>query len=133
MKTVIFAVFAAMLTLTACTQEKVGFNTLESARAQVNENVTLVAQDFRAKNNMAEYDIYVRGDSTQSSECPQGDGWATIDFKSRSNGGKSTYKCSTVSVNLSCIEANEFKTKSYASEEGRCNRELPFPVVKIAK
>ncbi len=132
MKTMIFAVITALL-LSACGKDKVGFDTLEQARGQVNENVTLVAQDYRAKNNLASYDIYMRGDSTQSNECPQGDGWASIELKDRSSGQKISMKCSTVSINLSCLESTDFKTKAYASEEGRCNTLLPFPVRKIAK
>jgi hypothetical protein len=51
------------------------FGTVEDARAQAKENAVENAQAFRASANLAEYDIYPRGDS---SECPNGDGWASI-------------------------------------------------------
>lgn len=44
-------------------------------------------------------------------------------------------KCSTVSGNLGCLEASDFKTKSYASEDGTCQpaTKVPFPLPKITK
>jgi hypothetical protein len=122
------------LFIMSCSSDKVSFDTVEDARRQVRENVTLVAQTFRAENKLQEYDLYVRGDSTQSAECPQGDGWASVDFKNKE--GKLAdmkLKCSTVSLSISCMTSEDFKTKSYSSEEGRCNKDIPFPLPKLNK
>lgn len=115
-----------------CTKS-VSFDTVEDARRQVRENSTMIAQIFRSENKLAEYEIYARGDSTQSAECPQGDGWASIDLTDRKANLLIKLKCSTVSLGIGCMTDADFKSKRYAQEEGRCNREIPFPLPKIAK
>ena len=119
--------------LGACSQDKVSFATLEDARGQARENVTHVAQAYRAENKLTEYDLLVRGDSTQNSTCPQGDGWSSVDLTSKSTKETIKLKCSTVSLNLSCLVEADFKSKSYASDDGHCNKELPFPLPKLVK
>lgn len=121
------------LVLTSCTKNNVSFDTLEDARKQVRDNVTVIAQAFRAENKLTELDLYIRGDSTQSNECPQGDGWASIDLINRSTNQKISLKCSTVSMSLGCMEDKDFKSKAFASEDGRCNTNIPFPVRKLVK
>ena len=112
--------------------KKVGFDTVEQARTQARENAQLVAQNWRANNQMyAKFHLYMRGDSTISPKCPQGDGWATVDLRDDQGRTEKKLKCSTVSMSIGCLESNDFKTKSYASEDGRCNPDLPHPIKKI--
>jgi len=82
-----------------------------------------------------DWSIEGRGDSTQSPTCPQGDGWATMDFINPNMTTKASVKCSTVSGNIGCLEANDFKGKAYASEDGVCQatNKVPFPLPKIGK
>lgn len=118
----------------ACTPktEKVSFNTVEDARKQVRDNVSTLAQKFRADNKLTDYDLYVRGDSTQSAECPQGDGWASVDLQEKTTGKVIKLKCSTVSSGIGCMTAEDFKTKRYAQEEDHCSKDIPFPLPKVA-
>lgn len=126
-------IFLLALTLAACTK-KVSFETTEDARRQARENAQLVAVDWRRQNTLyADWELYVRGDSTIDAACPQGDGWASVDLKSKDGSKTVKLKCSTVSLSISCLEDSDFKTKAYANQDGRCNADIPHPLPKIAK
>lgn len=120
--------------LTSCGKEKVSFKTLEDARSQARENAEWNATNWRAKGH-SDFDIVSRGDSSQTPECPQGDGWASIDLIAPDKTKKILLKCSTVSGNIGCLEANDFKGKPYAQEDGKCQdiSKVPFPLPKIVK
>ena len=121
--------FFCIAILFGCNGEKVSFQTSEESRITARENAKELAQTYRATNDLADWSIYVRGDSTISTECPTGDGWASIDLRHK---GKSIpLKCSTVSAGIGCMTAKDFKSKSYASEDGSCRKDLPFPLPKI--
>lgn len=124
-----------LLAVCACTEtKKASFETVEDARRQARENATTIAIDWRRQiPSMADLEIYARGDSTISPECPQGDGWASIDLKSKDGQKLVKLKCSTVSLSISCLEEGDFKTKSYAQEDGKCNPDIPHPIPKLAK
>lgn len=127
---------AVVLALTACSQKKVGFDTLETARAQAKENAVWNAQRFRMTDPRFEgLDIISRGDSTQSPECPQGDGWASIDFYRKGDATLYKAKCSTVSAAVGCMTDSDFKGKVYAQEDGHCQavEKVPFPFRKIVE
>lgn len=121
-----------LLLLVGCGGKGYGFATVEDARAQAKENGVQNAQMYRAENKLADYNIFARGDSTIMPDCPNGDGWASIDLR-----GPSTIrlKCSTVSVALGCMPDEDFKTKPYAQEEGRCQplNKVPHPLPKLAR
>ena len=123
------------LSFLAC-QQDVSFDTLETARNQARENAVWNAQRFRMTDpRFAGLEIISRGDSTQSPECPQGDGWASIDFILRDKSGFLSTKCSTVSSAVGCMTSDDFKGKSYAQEENHCapNTKVPFPFRKIVE
>lgn len=122
--------------LSACSNPSVSFDTLETSRAQARDNAVWNAQRFRmADPRFAGLDIVSRGDSSQSPECPQGDGWASIDFVIKDKSGFIKAKCSTVSAAVGCMTSDDFKDKPYASEEGHCAplEKVPFPFRKIAE
>ncbi|MDD5028506.1 MAG: hypothetical protein PHH58_03235 [Rhodoferax sp.] len=112
MKFMLFAVVAMMgigimSGITACGKkdEPVSFATLEDARAQARANGEYNAQLYRAENpRFTDHKIVAHGDSTQSPECPQGDGWASNTIMSVNGKVVEKYKvkCSTVSASL-CI------------------------------
>ena len=124
--------------LSGCSKQEVSFSTLEDARAQAKSNGEYNAQLYRAENpRFTDHKIVSHGDSTQSPECPQGDGWATNTIMSVN--GKSVekfiVKCSTVSQALGCYLEADFAKKPFATEEGKCQstNKVPFPLPKLAK
>lgn len=130
----VIALFASVAV--ACGQApKVSFDSLEEAKGTARENSLWNAQKYRQENILFRgWDIISRGDSTQSNECPQGDGWATMDFVDP-NKQIVKVKCSTVSANTGCLEDSDFKTKPFSSDDGHCQdvQKVPYPLPKIAK
>ena len=119
-----------------CQEKEVGFDTLETARTQARENAKWNAQNLRQTDaRFKGFDIVTRGDSTQQPNCPQGDGWASVDFISTDKGTTIKAKCSTVSVAVGCMTDDDFKTKVYAQDDGHCQNtnKVPFPFRKIAE
>lgn len=127
----------AALTLTACGQKEVGFDTLETARKQAKDNAEFNAKAWRAQTPVhAQLSLISRGDSTQTPACPQGDGWASIDLVDPNKpSNKVALKCSTVSDSVGCRESNDFKASPFANEDGQCQAttKVPHPLPKIAK
>lgn len=136
MKLFLLAALAAVVALAGCGKD-VSFDTLETARKQAKENAEYNSKAWRAQTPAyAQLSIISRGDSSQTPECPQGDGWATIDLVDPSKpGSKISLKCSTVSDSVGCREANDFKASPFANEDGRCQvtTKVPHPLPKIAK
>lgn len=131
------AMLAAASLTSACGEKDVSFDTLELARATAKANAEYNAQSFRASSpTYANYALESQGDSTQTPNCPQGDGWASARLVNKDNPAqKVAIKCSTVSGSVGCLLAADFTTKPYASDDGRCQptTKVPFPLPKIAK
>lgn len=124
------------VSLPGCGVKDVSFDTLESARKQAKENAEFNGRKWRAETKIfADSNMISRGDSTQAPDCPQGDGWASIDIVNGNGQTQAKLKCSTVSDSVGCLEDKDFKTKSYANEDGHCAplNKVPFPLPKIAK
>ena len=124
---------AIALLLIGCS-EKQSFNTTELQRQVANENSLFNATVWRANSQTPDHAIIGRGDSTQTEDCPQGDGWASIDLMSTDRLQVLKLKCSTYSAGIGCVTAKDFKERPHlANQENRCNRDVPFPLPKIAK
>ena len=137
----------ATLTLAACGEKQPEmsvqdkqkfFNTLEDARALARDNALFNAEGYRSESpRLQGLKIVSHGDSTQSPECPQGDGWATVSFMGTKavDGSIEKYKavCSTVSASLGCYLEKDFQEKPFSKQNNRCDPSLPFPLPKIAK
>lgn len=126
--------------LAACGKQDVSFSTLEDARNQARENAMFNAQVYRSENpRMQGLNVVGHGDSTQSPDCPQGDGWASLSLMGVDSDTKQVtkfkIKCSTVSAALGCYTEQDFQTKPFSKDEGRCANlnAIPFPLPKIAK
>lgn len=130
------AIIAIAASLAAC-NEKVSFDTLETARTQGKANAEFNAQMFRSNNPaFANAAIVSQTDSSMTPECPQGDGWASVKMISKENPNIQVgLKCSTVSGSVGCMTDADFSKKSYAGDDGRCQPtdKVPFPIPKIAK
>lgn len=132
------ALIALVSLLAACGKKEVSFDTLEEAKTTARANALWNAQSFRASNVLyQDYDLISNGDSTQMPDCPQGDGWATLQLVPKSKDPKATIglKCSTVSGATGCLTDTEFKTKPFANQDKQCQgpNVVPFPLPKIAK
>lgn len=123
----------AALFLVACADEKVGFETLELQRSIANENARFNAQKWRAENGFEKLGILGRGDSTQQANCPQGDGWASVDLTDpQTKAPVVKLKCSTVSGNVGCYKDEDFKARpALSTQENKCNAEIPKNLKKI--
>ena len=135
MKT-LFTTIAIAAVLTACGKDEVSFNSLEEAKGTARENAMFNAQRYRQENVLYKgWDIIGRGDSTQDNKCPQGDGWATMEFVNPEKTKLIKVKCSTVSGNTGCLEDSDFKAKPFAADDGHCQAttKVPYPLPKIAK
>lgn len=123
--------------LAACDkgQEPVLFQTLEDNRSKARDNAVFLAQRYRATDpRFATAAIVPAGDSSQTQDCPQGDGWATVKFI-RDDSYEFKMKCSTYSINIGCIPEGDFKSKPFSSEDGQCSRNgrVPFPIPSMVK
>jgi hypothetical protein len=120
---------AGSMFLAAC-GEKVPSDIVDQNMTISRENAQLNARRFVAERYPQATQTIVDSDSTVSANCRFGDGWASgkvfkdgvpiAKIKCQTNGsGKGLY---------GCLEDGEYKTKSYADEDGRCNpniTELP--------
>ncbi len=126
--------FIAIL-LSACA-DNVSFSTLETARKQAHDNALINAKTWRSQTiAYAKLSIIANGDSSQKPNCPQGDGWASIDLVNDNGTVVTSLKCSTVSRSVGCRANDQFKASPYANEDGWCQAtsKVPFPIPKIAE
>ena len=125
-------VLGSLFLFLACTEKKVSFQTQEDARRQAKENSEFNAQAYRlAHDDVQDYRLVMRGDSTIGPDCAQGDGWATVDLVKGND--KVVLKCSTISETIGCMTKKDCAKRTYAKEDGRCNPNVPHPLPKIAK
>lgn len=127
----------ALASLAACGKDKVSFDTLETARTQGKANAEWNAQSYRAANPAYANTAFIaQTDSTMTPDCPQGDGWASVKLVDKADPNRKLgLKCSTVSGAVGCMSDQEFQTKSYAGDDGRCQdvSKVPFPIPKLGK
>lgn len=124
---------AAVLVSVGCGNEIASHDATETARSVASDNAIFSAQKYRASAH-ADWSIVPRGDSTQSRECPQGDGWASVDLMSPDKAKTIKLKCSTYSAGIGCLTADDFNARAQLSaQEGNCNAEVPYPLPKVAR
>jgi hypothetical protein len=139
----------SMLTLSACVKKDgvASFATVEEQRAQGRANAGMVAADYQRQNpRILGWESIVKADSSHTSACPQGDGWAEVVFMrtERADGStknlqveKATVMCSTVSFNEGCVmvsPANNWDKHPKKGMDGVCapTSEVPMPLPKVA-
>lgn len=124
---------AATLTLSGCGKEEASFDATETQRSIANDNSRFNAATWRGQNGFEQLTILARGDSTQQRSCPQGDGWASVDLlHPQTKAVVIQLKCSTVSANIGCVKAEDFKARPVlATQENRCNADIPVAFKRI--
>ena len=128
---------ALILSLAACSEPKkiTPASELSDQQTIARANAFFLAQKFRAEDPRLEgWAIVPHGDSSQTPTCPQGDGWATLEFISPDKKSVVKVKCSTYSTGLGCLLDNDFQKKQYASDDGNCQPtdKVPYPLPKVA-
>jgi len=121
------------------------FQTVEEQRAQGRANAGASAAEYQRQNPRIQgWETIVKADTTHSSTCPQGDGWAEVVFmrSERAEGKtqnlqieKATVMCSTVSSTQGCVMINPVDNWSKhpaKAQDGQCasTLEVPFPLPK---
>jgi hypothetical protein len=157
----IYAAIAAAFTLGACGKSSVeetmksggqvsksnafSFQTVEEQRAQGRANAGASAAEYQRQNpRITGWEAIVKADTTHSSTCPQGDGWAEVVFMrtEREEGKtknlqveKATVMCSTVSATQGCVmlaPTDNWSKHPAKASDGQCasTLEVPFPLPK---
>jgi len=121
------------------------FQTVEEQRAQGRANAGASAAEYQRQNpRIAGWETIVKADTTHSSTCPQGDGWAEVVFMraEREEGKtknleiqKATVMCSTVSSTQGCVmvsPTDNWSKHPAKAQDGSCasTLEVPFPLPK---
>lgn len=122
------------------------FQTVEEQRAQGRANAGAAAAEYQRQNPRIQgWESIVKADTTHSSTCPQGDGWAEVVFMrtERTDGStknlevqKATVMCSTVSTTQGCVmvaPTDNWSKHPGKAQDGTCasTRDVPFPLPKV--
>lgn len=131
-------VIASSVILAACGPDKVSADRLEEARSTAKSNSELNAQLYKAANPRftADYSIVARSDTSQTAECPQGDGWASISIMKVEGKvvDKTSLRCSTYSSSVGCYREEDFvKDANLVKEDGSCRDSVPYPLPVLNK
>lgn len=137
-KLISISLIAAAIALTSACTQKVNSSNLEEARATAKANSELNAQLYKAANPRftADYSIITRADTSQTPECPQGDGWAELSIMKVDGKtvDKTVLMCSTYSTSVGCYRQGDFaKDKQLAGQDGRCNKDIQYPLPVLTK
>lgn len=139
MKKATLVLIAVATLLSACSgKPNVSFQTLEDNRATARANAEFNAIQYRSENpRMQGLKVVSHGDTSQSADCPQGSGWATLSImnvdKEKASIEKYKVVCSTVSTAQGCFLEADFDKTPHAKEANQCNSTLPFPLPKLGK
>lgn len=126
--------------------QEVSFKTVEEQRAQGRANATATAAEYQRQNpRILGWETIVKADTTHSSRCPQGDGWAEVVFMrtEREAGNtknlqieKASVMCSTVSRDQGCVmftPVDNWSKHPGKMQDGHCasTHEVPFPLPNV--
>lgn len=129
---------AIAILITACGDKAVSSDRLEEARQTAKANSEYNAALYKAANPRftSDYSIVGRSDTSQTADCPQGDGWASLSIMKVEGKvvDKTPLRCSTYSESVGCYREEDFaKDKTLVSEDGSCRKEVPYPLPVLKK
>lgn len=138
MKKLALITVATLALLAACGKETVSADRLEEARSTAKANSELNAQLYKAANPRftSDFSIVSRSDTSQTAECPQGDGWASLSIMKVEGKqvDKTSLRCSTYSLSVGCYREEDFtKDSTLVSEDGHCRTTVPYPIPALKK
>lgn len=148
------AVLAAASIMSGCSEPPppppapvvASFATVDEQRTQGRANAYVVGAEYQRQNpRISGWEAVVKGDSSHTSACPQGDGWTEVVFmrSEREDGStknlkveKATVMCSTVSISEGCVMVSP--TDNWTKHpkkimDGTCasTNEVPMPLPKV--
>lgn len=129
---------AVAMALSACSKTEVSTDRLEEARSTAKANAEYNAQLYKAANPRftADFSIVSRSDTSQTAECPQGDGWASLSIMKVEGKvvDKTSLRCSTYSASVGCYREEDFaKDTNLVKEDGSCRTQVPYPIPVLKK
>lgn len=131
----VLLVSAVLSTIMVGCGEEASRDNVQLNYAIAKENAYVNALQFTQDDpRFAGWKLVKNTDSTISSDCPQGDGWATLLVVSPDNVNKSfKVKCSTHSKELGCFLEDDFNKKPFRNDDGSCQpvTKVPNPLPKI--
>ena len=138
MKTKLLTLLTFAVALTACGNKDVSPDRLEEARSTAKANAEWNAAQYKAANPRftADFSIVSRSDTSQTLDCPQGDGWASLSIMKVEGKtvDKTSLRCSTYSSSVGCYREEDFvKDKQLVSEDGTCRSAVPHPLPALKK
>ena len=152
MKKLLLISAIALLSLTACEKSaktveaeqkahilaNVTAAQLEEARTVAKSNAEFNAQLYKAANPRftADFSIISRSDTSQTQDCPMGDGWAELSIMKVEGKvvDKTVLMCSTFSGSVGCFRKEDFdKDKNLAGKDGTCDRSIVYPLPVLSK
>jgi hypothetical protein len=122
------------------------FAVVEEQRLQGKQNAAAAAAEYQRQNpRLHGWESIIKTDTTQSSTCPQGDGWTEVVFMrtEREEGKtknlqveKATTMCSTVSTLQGCVmvsPVDNWSKHPAKLADGQCasTRDVPYPLPKV--
>lgn len=125
--------------------QEIPFQTVEEQRTQGRANAQAAAAEYQRQNpRVLGWETIVKADTTHSSKCPQGDGWAEVVFMRTEREAnntknlqveKATVMCSTVSTTQGCVmvaPVDNWSKHPGKAQDGYCasTNEVPFPLPK---
>ena len=122
----------ALILLTACGEEDVPQAVVDQNMTISQKNAEKNATSFRNDRFPDAQRVLMDSDSTISKSCRYGDGWASGSLQ-MPDGTAIKLKCQTNGTGkgfMGCLEAKEFQSKSYASEDGVCGDLTELPKFK---
>jgi hypothetical protein len=142
------AAFVVLLVamLEGCGGKEVSFATVEEQRTQGRANAMQVAAEYQRQNPRIQgWEAVVKADTTHSSKCPQGDGWAEVVFMRVERAEattknlqveKATLMCSTVSSAQGCVmvaPVDNWSKHPAKATDGQCaaTNSVPMPLPKV--
>lgn len=125
-KIMMFAALAAALTLAACKQDPVPQEIVDQNMIISQRNAEFNGTKFRNERFPDALRVLMDSDSTISTDCRFGDGWAsgklempdrsTVDIKCQTNGSGKGF--------AGCLTKADFAGKSFADEDGVCSSNI---------
>lgn len=129
-----------VLLFIGCSDNRTNPGEMKQAREQSRLNAEFNLAQYKVSNprfQTAGWQMITRADEYQTSECPQGIGWARVTIMRVDDATRSVEKyivmCSTYDQNIGCYLEPDWLKTNYAKNSTSCNKEIPLPFPILAR